>query len=145
MAKVHKIAGLRISRVAPTHEAEDPLQDFWTPKDALPELEPAEDRLRRLKRQIFESDRITLSHSSAMDDLLDPSLRSETGSLTARATVYVLNMIVMVMALPVGLALLFFNIVMGENLRTTAHVVALTGMALALAQMDGGPELLQLL
>jgi hypothetical protein len=142
MTRIHRIAGLKISRVTPTKaEASDPLADFWTPKDALPELEPAEDRLNRFRTQIFSRDSITLSHSSAMEDVFDPNQREEHSSLSARATVYVMNMIVIVLALPVGLALLFFNILFGENLRTTAHVVALTGMALALAQTADGARL----
>ena len=123
----------------------DPLQDFWTPKDALPDLEPPEDKLRRNSRHIFSADTITLSHSSSMDDVFDPKMRPENGNAVARMTVYVMNLIVMVMALPVGLALLFFNILFGENLRTTAHVIALTGMAMALATMPGNSDLLRFL
>lgn len=140
MANVHRIAGLRISRI-PSSDVVDPLADFWTPKDVFPDLEPAEDKLRRIKRHIFASDTITLTHSSAVDDVFGPKHREEHGSLVARVTVYVLNMIVIVMALPVGLLLLFFNILGGENLRTTAHVIALTGMGLALAQTDAGARL----
>jgi len=144
MSKIHRIAGLKISRISTTEDV-DPLADFWTPKDALPELEPAEDKLRRLKRQIFASDNITLTHSSAVEDLFEPRLREEHSNIIARLTVYVLNMIVIVMALPVGLSLLFFNILGGENLRTTAHVIALTGMALALAHTEAGARLLGIL
>lgn len=142
MTRVHRIAGLRISRVEPSLAAAvDPLADFWTPKDALPELEPAEDRLQRMKRQIFASDTISLTHSSAMEDVFDPKRREEHKSWIARATVYVMSMIVIVLAMPVGLALLTFNILFGENLRTTAHVIALTGMAMALAQTEQGARL----
>ena len=137
MANVHRIAGLRISRI-PATEVADPLADFWTPKDALPDLEPAEDRLRRIKRHIYASDSITLTHSSAVEDVFDPKLREEHNNLVARITVYVLNMIVVVMSLPIGLFLLFFNILGGENLRTTAHIIALTGMSMALAQTEAG-------
>ena len=52
-----------------------------------------------------------------------------------------MNMIVIVMALPVGLALLAFNILGGENLRTTAHVIALTGMGAALSQAPNGLQI----
>ena len=145
MSKIHRIAGLKISRVGRRTQSSDPLQDYWTPKDALPDLEPPEDKLRRNSRQIFSSDTITLSHSSSMEDVFDPKKRPETKTYIARATVYVMNLIVMVMALPVGLALLFFNILFGENLRTTAHVIALTGMAMALATMPGNHDLLRFL
>ena len=145
MSKVHRIAGLKISRVVRRTPSTDPLQDFWTPKDALPDLEPPEDKLRRNSRHIFSADTITLSHSSSMEDVFDPKKRPENKNGVARATVYVMNLIVMVMALPVGLALLFFNILFGENLRTTAHVIALTGMALALTAMPGNDDLLRFL
>ena len=141
MSKIHRIAGLRISRVDPVYMSADP-NETWEPKDALPELEPPEDRLRRSKAHIFASDTISLTHSSAMEDVFAPREREEHKDLTARATVYVMNMIVMVMALPVGLALLAFNILGGENLRTTAHVIALTGMATALSQTPEGMQLL---
>jgi hypothetical protein len=120
MPKVHKIAGLKISRLAG--------------RDLLPELEPPEERLQREKSNIFSSDSITLSHKSAVEDVFQRDMRAEHGDLKARLTVYVMNLIVIVFSAPVGLALLVMNILGGENLRTTAHVVALTGMFLALNQ-----------
>ncbi len=126
MSRIHKIAGLRISRVAATS------------RELLPDLEPPEERLRREKQTIFAADSISLTHNSAMDDVFEPSKRAEHGDITARMTVYVMNMIVMVFALPVGLALLCLNIIGGENLRTTAHVLGLTGLFLALTAVDGG-------
>ena len=135
MAKSHRIAGLRISRVAPVATAEDPLEDFWSPKDALPDLEPPEDRLRNMKSQIFASESILLSHGTVVHSDDDPAFHVEEATTSTRLTVYVMNMIVLVMALPVGLALLFYNIMFGENLRTTAHAIALTGMAIALSQV----------
>lgn len=126
MSKVHKIAGFRISRVEPV------ICDFVPSRDLLPDLEPAEERLRREKSRIFSADSISLSHESAVEDVLEPRLRSEHNDITARLTVYIMNMIVMVMYLPAGLALLAFNIICGENLRTTAHVIALCGLGMAL-------------
>ena len=118
MRTIHKVAGLRISRIAG--------------RELLPDLEPPEVRLEREKSHIFSSDSITLSHNSAMDDVFDPMLREEHSDLTARLTVYVMNLIVVVFLAPVGLALLLMNILGGENLRTTAHFVALTGLFVAL-------------
>ena len=68
-----------------------------------------------------------------MEDVFDPSERPERGDIKARLTVYALNMTIMVFTVPVGVALLFMNILGGENLRTTAHVMALTGLFSALA------------
>ena len=67
-----------------------------------------------------------------LEDVFNPTNRAEHSDFVARATVYVMNLTVMVFALPVGLALLFMNILGGENLRTTAHVMALTGLFSAL-------------
>lgn len=145
MTKVHKIAGLKISRVAP-QAAADPFEEPPTSqRDLLPDLEPAEEQMRHLKRQLLASQTITVTHSSALDDVFDPTKRPERSSFVARASVYVVNLIVVVMALPVGMALLFFNILFGENFRTTAHILALTGMALALQQTPQGAELLSFL
>ena len=120
MTRVHKIAGLRISRIAG--------------RELLPDLEPPEVRLKREKSRIFSSDSISLTHNSAMEDVFEPVMRAEHQDVTARLTVYVMNLMVILFAAPVGLALLVMNILGGENLRTTAHVVALTGMFMALHQ-----------
>lgn len=137
MSQVHRIAGLRISRIEPVFPSELPPTGGWRPKDNFPDLEPAEDRLRRLKRQIFESEAIGIIHDLAGDDPIGVRNRAEHFDLTARATVYACNLIVAVMSLPVGLALLSFNILAGENLRTTLHVMALTGLGLALGLPQG--------
>jgi len=79
-----------------------------------------------------------------MEDVFEPAKRAEHNDSIAKATVYVMNAIVAVVSLPVGLALLAFNIFGGENLRTTAHVVALTGVGTALARTPEGMHLLGL-
>ncbi|MEO9823548.1 MAG: hypothetical protein ABJF50_03905 [Paracoccaceae bacterium] len=88
------------------------------------------------------SDSISLSHDSAIEDQFDPNQRAEQNDLTARATVYVLNLCVMVFALPVGLALLCLNILGGANLRTTSHVMALTGLFMVLSSTEQGSQML---
>lgn len=130
LSGIHRIAGLRISRI----------QAHGNPR--LPDLEPPEDRLQRQKSNIFLSDAINLSHDSAMEDVLDPNLREEQHDFVARTTVYVLNLCVMVFALPVGLALLCLNILGGANLRTTAHVMALTGLFMVLSNTEHGSQML---
>lgn len=138
MTKVHRIAGLKISRVTRDMGLfEEPPQG----RDLLPDLEPAEERLRRRKSHIFAADSIELSHNSAIEDVFEPSQRAEHRDFTARMTVYVMNAIVMVFALPVGLGLLCLNILGGENLRTTAHVMALTGLFMALSVTEEGARL----
>ncbi len=131
MARVHRIAGLKISRVTPT-----------VTHRSLPDLAPPEERLRSEKSRIFSSDAITLSHASAMEDVFDPAQRLERQDVIARATVYALNFSVIVFTVPVGMALLLMNILGGENLRTTAHVMALTGLFSALAAANPGLSLM---
>ncbi len=128
MAKVHKVAGLKISRVRPT----------TTHHKSLPTLAPPEERLRNQRSHIFSADAIALSHASKMQDVFEPEQQTEHQDTVARLTVYALNLTVMVFALPIGLALLFLNILGGENLRTTAHVMALTGLFSALSAANGG-------
>lgn len=77
-----------------------------------------------------------------MEDVFDQSERSEHQDTTARLTVYALNLTVMVFTIPVGLALLLLNILAGENLRTTAHIMALTGLFSALAAANPGLSVL---
>lgn len=139
MTKVHRVAGLRISRVEFVPREVSRLE-------CLPELEPPEDRLRQSRAQIFgPRSSIRLSHGSAVEDVFEPKRRPEHDSLVARLTVYVMTLIVLVMSMPVGLGLLFFNIIGGENIRTTAHVMALTGMGIALAGTPEGARLLSYL
>jgi hypothetical protein len=142
MSKVHRIAGLKISRVAPVAGGEE---EFAHGRELLPDLEPAEERLRRHKSHIFGAESIALSHDSAIEDVFEPRKRAEHRDFTARLTVYVMNAIVMVFTLPVGLALLCLNILGGENLRTTAHTMALTGLFMALASTEGGARLFSVL
>ena len=114
-------------------------------RELLPDLEPAQERLRRDKSRIFSSDSIALSRGSAIEDVFEPKMRAENNNPTAKMTVYVLNTIVIVFAMPVGLALLFLNIFGGANLRTTAHVMALTGLFMALAATEDGARMFWML
>ncbi len=62
----------------------------------------------------------------------------------ARLTVYALNAILLILAFPVGFALLLVNVLLGENLRITLHVVALTGLALSLSASETAARLIGL-
>ncbi|MEJ2036989.1 MAG: hypothetical protein P8X69_13495 [Maritimibacter sp.] len=129
MSKVHRIAGLKIKRVepvaAPHHKS-------------LPDLEPPEERLRTEKTRIFSSDAITLSRAYTMEDVFEREAEEDRVDLPARLTVYTMNLTIMIFNLPVGLALLCMNIFGGVNLRTTAHVMALTGFFTVLAAANPG-------
>ena len=73
-----------------------------------------------------------LTQASAHDESTDFRDRSEARDPYAFLTVYAINAAIMLFAFPVGFALLVFNILGGENLRTTSHVMGLTGLATAL-------------
>ncbi len=76
---------------------------------------------------------LRFEHGSIQEETTDFRDRAESRDPIARLTVYALNCMVMVFFFPLGFALLIFNILGGENLRTTAHVLALTGFGMALA------------
>ncbi|MEM8803480.1 MAG: hypothetical protein AAGF55_13190 [Pseudomonadota bacterium] len=135
MSRTHRIAGLRISRVATSVDSQA----------RLPDLEPPEERLRRQKSTIFSADSIALSHVATMEDVFDQKQPEEQLDTVARATVYTLNLIVLILAMPIGVMLFFLNILGGENLRTTAHTIALVGLFSALANMEGALPILSIL
>ena len=136
MGNVHRIAGLRITRAVPSGGS--------IGHASLPELEPPENRLQKARSHIFSADAISLSRLPAMDDAFEAHQRLEPSDIVARLTVYVINLIVIVLALPIGIALLCLNIVGGENLRTSAHVLALTGMYMGLASAPENDQLISL-
>ncbi len=121
------------------------MMDQWKPSNDLPDLappEPSEEALRMSKMQIFSSDLLSVTHSNRHDDVFEETEATQEKDLVARATVYAMNGIVAAVSLPVGLAHLAFNVLGGENIRTTSHVIALTGVGTALAQTEHGIWLL---
>lgn len=100
---------------------------------ALPDLEPAEPRTESDHRRSHIA-RIRHDLAVQFDELrANPDARNPL----ARLTVYALNAILLILAFPVGFALLLVNVLLGENLRITVHVLALTGLALSLSSSDG--------
>lgn len=87
-------------------------------------------------------ERVVLTSASAQDEETDYRLRREASDPIARLTVYALNGCVLVFAFPLGFALLILNLLGGENLRTTAHALALTGMGLGLASLPAATPFL---
>ncbi len=85
---------------------------------------------------------IQFSHASAADEETDFRAREEVANTEARLTVYALNGALLLFAFPVGFAMLIFNILGGENLRTTAHAMALTGMGIALSYTELGQNII---
>lgn len=91
---------------------------------ALPELVPADE---------LDAAHLAFKSAAIQEESTDFRARAEVHNETAKLTVYVLNAILFLIAFPVGFGMLIFNILGGENLRTTAHVMALTGMGSALS------------
>lgn len=111
-------------------------------RGALPPLPPAERDPEAERVPLMERIGLKLTHASAQEDRFRRHGRDEDGDVVARLTVYAINLTVMVFAFPVGFGLMLFNILGGENLRTTAHVMALTGLGLVLADTEVGMRLL---
>ena len=121
---------------------------------AFPDLEPASLRRRTgssrvLSRSLELSSefghKIELIHDSAQDEQTTPSKRAEPGNEIARLTVYVMNAALILISFPLGMAVLILNILGGENLRTTAHAIALAGFAVALSMTELGQTIFQTL
>jgi hypothetical protein len=104
----------------------------------LPELAPADNPSQRHKPFVG----LDMSSSAVSHEETDFAQREETRNEMAKLTVYVMNAILLIMAFPVGFGMLVFNILGGENLRTTAHVIALTGFAIGLTGGAFGSDFL---
>jgi hypothetical protein len=109
-------------------------------RDAFPDLEPA-DAGHETSALARHAERIRTELSSQFRELRD---NPDAENPLARLTVYALNAVLLIIAFPVGFAMLIFNVLVGENLRTTVHVLALTGLAIALSNTDPAARLLGL-
>lgn len=109
----------------------------------LPELEPAECATEADKARSREDRtlRIEFSKDAIKEEPTDFRDREESHDPMARLTVYAMNAAILLFAFPIGFGLLIFNILGGENLRTTAHAMALTGMVMALGMSEYAPSL----
>lgn len=103
----------------------------------LPELEPVESAAESRATALG----IEFSSHGIQEETTDFREREESHNATARLTVYAMNAAIMLFAFPIGFGLLIFNILGGENLRTTAHAMALTGMVMALGMSEYAPTL----
>jgi len=115
---------------------------------------PAADRLkagRRLPAQpeAFANSQPDLPHPMVADaarirealysaDARDPAAKAP---LAQRLTLYSMNLTLVIVAAPVGAALLTYNALGREDMRLTARTMALTGFAVALSQTPLGAAL----
>jgi hypothetical protein len=109
-------------------------------REAFPDLEPAEagrsagGRAGHLDR-LLEDLRTQFREVRENPDVDNPLVR---------LTVYTLNAVLLILAFPVGFAMLIFNVLVGENLRTNVHVLALTGLAITLSNTETAARVLGL-
>lgn len=104
--------------------------------EVFPELEPAEptrsegaapESLRNHAGRVARDVRTQLAAV-----LSDPAADNPVSRLMA----YTLNLALMVIAFPVGFAMLIFNVLIGASLRVTAQVLVLTALAIALINAE---------
>lgn len=105
---------------------------------ALPDLAPAEtcgavDNRRSHLARVRDTIATQFAELRSNPDARNP---------LARLTVYALNAVLLILAFPVGFALLLVNVLLGENLRFTVHVLALTGLAVSLSSSETFARLL---
>ena len=107
-------------------------------RKAFPELAPADGgplaatgHLSRIRREFLAQARETRADPAADNAL-------------SRLTVYALCAFLLILAFPVGFAMLIFNLLAGENLRITLHVVALSGLVVLLAGTETAARVLGL-
>jgi hypothetical protein len=109
-----------------------------TARRTFPDLEPAEHGAQEAPRHLA-SVRVTLARQFA-----EIRANPDADNALSRLTVYALNAMLLILAFPVGFAMLIFNVLVGESLRTTCHVLALTGLALALSNTETAARILGL-
>lgn len=108
--------------------------------DIFPDLEPEAPPSRsEILRTRAEQALATLREQFS-DAVENPASRNPL----ARLIVWTMNLVLLIVAFPIGFAMLLLNILGGENLRATAQVMALTGLALALSSAGDGLFLLGL-
>jgi hypothetical protein len=99
---------------------------------SLPDLEPAETGAQAARRSRFAARLRCDIATQAAELRRDPGSRNGL----SRLCVYALNAVLLATAFPIGFAMLMFNLLLGENLKVTVHVVALTGFAVTLSSSD---------
>ena len=109
-------------------------------REAFPELEPAEAGQPAGGRAGY-IDRLL---HDLRTQFLEVRENPDADNPLSRLTVYSLNAVLMILAVPVGFAMLIFNVLVGENLRTNVHVLALTGLAITLSNTETAARVLGL-
>lgn len=74
--------------------------------------------------------------------IYEPPAAEDAPSLPLRLTTHAMSMALIITALPVGVGLLTYSLLKGEDIKTTARLTTLTGLALIV--VAGNPQLLTL-
>jgi hypothetical protein len=93
---------------------------------AFPELAPADSGTRAATGHLARIRDEVLAQ--AREIRADPA----ADNALSRLSVYTLCAFLLILAFPVGFAMLIYNLLAGENLRITLHVVALSGLVVLL-------------
>lgn len=71
----------------------------------------------------------------AAEDIVEPEVVISEPSTTSRLATWAVSLVVSLVSLPVGIALMVYNLIRGEDLRLALTALALTGLFVGLAQM----------
>lgn len=121
---------------APSDAAPLPEVRKIRPHDTLRQSAPIWETENRLFRDALYPSGQPDFDSSEEHVLFGPAHASDVAEkeeVSARFAVYALNGVLLLTAMPVGLAMATYNMLGGENFRLTAQMVALTGMFTGLA------------
>jgi hypothetical protein len=105
---------------------------------AFPELVPADGGTRAAAGHLDRIRREVLAQ--AREIRADPA----ADNALSRLSVYALCAFLLILAFPVGFAMLIYNLLAGENLRITLHVVAMSGLVVLLSGTETAARVLGL-
>ena len=71
----------------------------------------------------------------------DRDAPEEKAGPVEQLTVYTMTMTLMVLAFPIGFAMLIYNILGGENLKATSRAMALTGIGMGMYLVGFAPKI----
>ncbi len=94
----------------------------------------AEERLRNSRAEIFDASLL----DSARETASRP--RAEIGRIE-QISVYLMTISIMLLWFPVGIAMLIYNVLRGENLNATARAMAITSVGIGVSSLIGSGAL----
>ena len=98
------------------------------------DIEDGEERLRRSRAEIFDASLLTTAQET------ESRPREEIGRIE-QISVYLMTVTIMLLWFPVGIAMLIYNVLRGENLNATARAMAVTSVGIGLTSLAGSGAL----